>query len=315
MSQMSLALCIPAYNAAKYLPRLLESALAQSIPFNEIWVYDDCSTDETGKVAIEYGAKVIRGDVNRGCSYGKNILAENTTCDWIHFHDADDLLLPNFTTSAHHWMQMPDAPDTVLFAFEYRDGQTNELLSIANFDDVELQKDAISYTIRQQINPFCGLYRRSTFLKVGGYDLDPNVLYNEDVAFHVRAARRGMTFRADPTVTLINYRYSNSMSQANPDKCIAAHVCVLEKAALESEQCYHGLIAQKLWGAAGSAGSCLDWEVADRAVNLAVKLAGRKPKTSDSYWFRLLASVNAPLALRVREFFIRVLRPHLRQHA
>jgi len=115
-------------------------------------------------------------------------------------------------------------------------------------------------------------------------------------------------------VTLINYRYSNSMSQANLDKCIAAHVCVLEKAALESEQRYHGLIAKKLWGAAGSAGSCLDWEVADRAVNLAVKLAGRKPKTSDSYWFRLLASIHAPLALRVREFFIRVLRPHLRQH-
>jgi hypothetical protein len=35
MSYPSLALCIPAYNAAKYLPRLLESAISQQIPFDE----------------------------------------------------------------------------------------------------------------------------------------------------------------------------------------------------------------------------------------------------------------------------------------
>jgi len=93
----TLALCIPAYNAAAYLPRLLTSAVNQAIPFTEILVYDDCSTDSTAAIARSYGANVISGSVNKGCSFGKNALAEKTTCEWIHFHDADDELLPNFT--------------------------------------------------------------------------------------------------------------------------------------------------------------------------------------------------------------------------
>src|SRR3954453_5367691 len=104
-SHPSLALCIPAYNAAAYLPRLLVSAIRQTLPFNEIWVYDDCSTDGTAAMAERYGARVMRGDVNRGCSIGKNRLAAETKCEWIHFHDADDELLPNFVERARVWME------------------------------------------------------------------------------------------------------------------------------------------------------------------------------------------------------------------
>src|SRR5690348_347154 len=85
----TLALCIPAYNAGRYLPRLLRAAHAQEgPPFDEILVYDDCSTDDTAAIAGAYGATVIRGDVNRGCSFGKNQLAQRAVSDWIHFIDA-----------------------------------------------------------------------------------------------------------------------------------------------------------------------------------------------------------------------------------
>src|SRR3712207_6350869 len=100
MDKPTLALCIPAYNAANYLPRLLKSAQNQIVPFDEILVYNDCSKDTTAQVAMQYGAKVVEGDINRGCSFGKNKLAQVTSCSWIHFHDADDELLPTFTTLA-----------------------------------------------------------------------------------------------------------------------------------------------------------------------------------------------------------------------
>ena len=45
--------------------------------------------DETSAIAEHYRAHVVRGDINRGCSHGKNVLATRTTADWIHFHDAD----------------------------------------------------------------------------------------------------------------------------------------------------------------------------------------------------------------------------------
>jgi hypothetical protein len=90
---------------------------------------------------------------------------------------------------------------------------------------------------------------------------------------------------------------------------------VLEKAALESHSQYHQLIAEKLWTAAGVAGSYLAWDVADKAADLAVRLGGGKGAANNSYWFRTFALINPPLALRVRELLIRFLRPQLRQES
>jgi glycosyltransferase involved in cell wall biosynthesis len=309
MSEPSIALCIPAYNAAWCLPRLLASAEAQTVPFSEILVYDDCSTDDTAAVARQHGATVVSGDVNRGCSYGKNHLAEVATSEWLHFHDADDELKPNFVEVAMKWARLADdAPDAVLFSYEERNGDTGDLHCIQSFDHAQLSTDPVAYSIDRQINPFCGLYRRAAFLRVGGYDLDPEVLYNEDVAFHVRAARRGMTFGADPAVTVINYRMSNSMSQGNLARCIAAHVRVMEKAAEESDPRYHPLIAKKLWHAAGIAGSYLDWSTAERAAEGARKLGHPVPPDGNAL-YKAVARLQPLLALRIRELAIRRLRP------
>ncbi|MBE9005329.1 glycosyltransferase family 2 protein [Fortiea sp. LEGE XX443] len=312
MSHPSLALCIPAYNATAYLPRLLESALAQTISFDEIWVYDDCSTDETGKVAAEFEAKVIRGEINRGCSHGKNILAEHTTCEWIHFHDADDALYPNFVEQARKWMVLDNSPDVVLFNYECRRDDTGELIGIRQFDDAELRRDAIAYTIREQINPFCGLYRRSAYLQAGGYDTDPLVLYNEDVAFHCRMAIAGLKFAADSTVTIINYCRANSMSAANQIKCTKAQFHVMRKVAESLNGKYSHEIAQKLWGIAGVAAAYLDWEIADNCVDLAISIHHETPNNLSAL-FRFLCSFNPYFAIRVRERLIRFLKPQLRQ--
>ncbi|MEH2307062.1 glycosyltransferase family 2 protein [Nostoc sp.] len=312
MTHPSLALCIPAYNATAYLPRLLESALAQTIPFDEIWVYDDCSTDETGKVAAEFGAKVIRGEINRGCSHGKNVLAEHTTCEWIHFHDADDALYPNFVEQAHQWMALENPPDVVLFNYEWRRDDTGELLGIYKFDDAELRRDPIAYTIQKQINPFCGLYRRSAYLQAGGYDTDPLVLYNEDVAFHCRMAIAGLKFAAEPTTTIINYYRANSMSSANQIKCAQAQFHVMRKVSESLKGEYSHEISQKLWGIAGVSAAYLDWNTADSCVNLAFSLHSKTPNHLSAL-FRLLCNFNPYFAIRFREWLIRFLKPQLRQ--
>jgi glycosyltransferase involved in cell wall biosynthesis len=292
MSSQSLALCIPAYNAAEYLPRLLESAISQQVPFDEIWVYDDRSTDETGQIAAKYGAKVIRGDINRGCSYGKNALAEKTSCDWIHFHDADDALYPNFVEQAHKWMALENPPDIVLFDYEWRRDDNGELINVRKFDDTELRRDAISYAIREQINPFCGLYLRSAYLRAGGYDTDPLVLYNEDVAFHCRMAIAGLKFAAEPIITIINYYRSNSMSSANQIKCIKAKFHVMRKVSESLKGKYAEEITQNLWAIAGNAGAYLDWETADSCLQLALSLNNKPPKNLSSYSDYYLAIIH-----------------------
>src|SRR5690625_6876065 len=79
-----------------------------------------------------------------------------------------------------------------------------------------------------------------------------------------------------------------SMSQANGAKCARAQYHVMRKAAASSPDRYAPLIADRLWGIAGVAGRYLDWETADEAVALAVKLNGRTPSTdAGSSAFRL----------------------------
>jgi glycosyltransferase involved in cell wall biosynthesis len=308
----SISLCIPAYNASAYLPRLLRSALAQEIPFNEIWVYDDCSEDDTGDIALKYGAQVVRGDVNRGCSHGKNILAQHTKCEWIHFHDADDELYPNFVSIAHKWISLENPPDIILFDYEWREDDTKKLIGIRHFDSEQLKADPIAYTIREQINPFCGLYLRTSYLKSGGYDTDPLVLYNEDVAFHCRMAIAGCRFNAEPNITIINYRRSNSMSATNQIKCIRAHFQVMKKVACSVGDKYGEQIAEKLWQLAGVSASYLDWYTTNHSVRLALTLSQVSP-FHHKYILKLLWLINPYLSIWLREILIRVAKPKLRR--
>jgi glycosyltransferase involved in cell wall biosynthesis len=308
----TLALLIPAFNATHWLPRLLESAAGQTEPFDEIWVYDDCSADDTAAVAERYGARLVRGAVNRGCSCGKNALAARTQADWLHFHDADDALLPNFVALARKWMA-DGRFDVVLFDYEWREDDTGELLAVRHFDASDLARDPRSYALRVQINPFCGLYRREAFLSAGGYDEDPLVLYNEDVAVHIRLAFAGLSFAAESDVSIINYRRSDSMSASNHLKCIQAQYHVMRKLASHRDAApYSREIAVSLWGAAAGLASHLDWCAADRAALLAMQLAGPALAPSREH-FRALCRLSPRLALRVREGLIRMFKPQYRE--
>ncbi|MGE3914216.1 MAG: glycosyltransferase family 2 protein [Hyphomicrobiaceae bacterium] len=308
----TLALLIPAYNAAAFLPRLLKSAQAQTVPFDQIWVYDDCSTDNTGAVAQAYGAKVLRGKTNKGCSEGKNALARHVETDFLHFHDADDELLPNFVSLAQKWIER-DRYDVILFDYEWRDEESGKLISLRRFDPMALELDARAYAIKEQINAICGLYRRSKFLETGGYDTDKLVLYNEDVAFHIRQAFAGLRFSAESEVSIINWYRSNSMSSGNAAKCAIAHFHVLRRTlSFNGAEKYHREIGAKLWSAAGVLGSLSCWAEADQAARLASSLA---PPTdaAGSKVFQRLATISPTMALRLREHYMRHFKPNLRE--
>jgi glycosyltransferase involved in cell wall biosynthesis len=312
MARPTLALCIPAYNAARHLPRLLASARAQRVPFDEVLVFDDRSADDTAAVAEAGGARVIRGEENRGCSFGKNALAAASASDWLHFHDADDDLLPHFVEVAARWMGAERAPDVVMIAYEDRDEQGNRL-DLRQFDDWALRVDPIRQTLVEKHNN-CGIYRRAAFLAAGGFDLDPRVLYNEDDAMHCQLARAGLRFRADATISAAIVQRAGSMSRDHRRACGRAMYHVFEKSARLLPPRYHPVVARRLWHTAGVCSTYLDWEYADRSARLAVELGARVPP--EGRWlFRSLCRLAPGLALRARELAIRGFRPALRRDA
>ena len=238
-------------------------------------------------------------------------MVERTRCEWVHFHDSDDLLLPNFISSARGWMSQENV-DVVAFGCEERWEDTRQLISVSCPDDRFLTADPVGYTIQNKINAISGIYRRSVFLAAGGFDLDTDVLFNEDEACHCKLARAGVRFRGDPTVTVVNLRRRSSMWTANQAKCHEAHYHVMRKALVGPGGDRHKeAIATQLWHVVAGAGSHLDWRTADKAAALAMQIAGSSTAPSGPM-FKALCCLSPRVAIRIREGLIRAFKPRLR---
>ena len=89
---------VPAYNCSEFLPKCMESLLAQSYPEVEIILVDDGSTDETGNIcdsyAGKYGSVKVSHQNNQGQSGARNNGIKKASGKWICYVDADDVIHP-----------------------------------------------------------------------------------------------------------------------------------------------------------------------------------------------------------------------------
>jgi glycosyltransferase involved in cell wall biosynthesis len=94
---MKVSAIIPAFNRGKYLPRAINSALAQTVPVDEILVVDDGSTDGSANlVESRYGShvRVVR-QTNTGVAGARRRGIQEASGEWIAFLDSDDEWLPD----------------------------------------------------------------------------------------------------------------------------------------------------------------------------------------------------------------------------
>jgi glycosyltransferase involved in cell wall biosynthesis len=305
-----LALLIPARNASPFLGRLLASAAAQTRAFDEIRVFDDASDDDTAGLARRHGAIVHRSDVRCGPSAGKNQLASETSCDWVHFHDADDALEPEFVSRAKAWID-GDAADVVLFATEDKTEGTGQSQAIRTWDDAALAADPISFAIEQTITN-CGIYRRSAFLYAGGFATSLEFQYSEDQAMHLGLALAGLRFRSDSYPGVVIYRRGGSMSSGHPVACARSQVEVLKHAAAQTGRRYPDVIGARAWLLAGVCAGYSDWTYVRECLRLARRVGYRVP--SRQHWLvRAVATVAPEAAVVGREALIRAFKPALRR--
>lgn len=93
-----ISVIVPAYNNAPWLPRCLDSILAQTYSNLEILVVNDGSTDNTVQVLEAYAAKDSRirpiHKENGGVTSARLRGVSESTGEWIGFVDGDDLIEP-----------------------------------------------------------------------------------------------------------------------------------------------------------------------------------------------------------------------------
>jgi len=96
MSKPSLTVLIPAYNEAQVIARTLQSLGLQTYHPDNILVVDDGSSDDTGRIAAELGAEVVRPASNTGCKAGAiNFGLPFVETEWLVTLDADTALAPD----------------------------------------------------------------------------------------------------------------------------------------------------------------------------------------------------------------------------
>lgn len=100
---MKFSILIPTLNEEKYLGKLLDSLLSQTLKDFDVIVVDAHSDDKTVAVAKKYehslNIKVINSK-KRNISYQRNLAAKNATTDLI-FFDADVVPEKNFLAKIH----------------------------------------------------------------------------------------------------------------------------------------------------------------------------------------------------------------------
>lgn len=85
---------MPNYNGASWIKETIESVLAQTYTNWELLFVDDCSTDNSLKMAQAFSderIKTFRMDKNSGAAAARNKALRETKGKWIAFLDSDDL--------------------------------------------------------------------------------------------------------------------------------------------------------------------------------------------------------------------------------
>lgn len=123
-----ISVVVPVYNVEKYLPKCLDSLLAQTWQELEVIVVDDGSPDNSWDIMQEYARRDSRVRLirqkNGGLSAARNAGVEAAQGEWIGFLDSDDYVAPEMYETLYRAAVERDAQMAVCsFAYVTPDGK------------------------------------------------------------------------------------------------------------------------------------------------------------------------------------------------
>ena len=137
MSKVTVLVAV--YNAEAWLPRCLDSLLAQTLPDIQIVCIDDASTDHSLQLLQQYAERDARIEVivlgeNHGQAFARNQGLKKAQGEYVCFLDADDWLSPDALSSAVAVFESHSETDSVLFQVDIVNPDGIERLPLPEFE-------------------------------------------------------------------------------------------------------------------------------------------------------------------------------------
>ena len=203
MEQPLVSVIIPVYNGERFVGEAIESVLKQGLSASavEIIVIDDGSTDGTTAAVDRFGDQVrCHRQPNRGAAAARNTGLAIARGELIGLLDSDDLYADGMLQATTTLLQANPAVDIVMGYSQY-----------LFLDGADLSARAFRFAddTRRALNllPSAGLYRRSVFGRVGGFD--ETLPFADDFDWFARAREQQTTIQVLNQVTQY-YRFHNN---------------------------------------------------------------------------------------------------------
>jgi glycosyltransferase involved in cell wall biosynthesis len=283
------SLLIPAYNAASFLPRLAQSVTSMHGSFARIICYDDGSDDETARVSESLGFDTIVATENRGAIYARNRLAEESNTEFIHFHDADDLIHEDFLTFVEP--KLVDTADVVSCDGDWLDDGSRTVCLRWRFSERDMACNSLRTLLRTPLGLNQSTIRRSTFFDVGGFNADLPIW--EDADLHIRIAASGGRFSHVERVLTYSLRRPDTFSHDYRRSAICRFGYLQRYLAADWASCVADVLAEQLETVALNLLAYREWARAREALRLA-RRNGRRAPVSRNPVVKLLRDAGLP---------------------
>lgn len=198
MADFKISIILPVYNGEKYLSQSIESCLNQTFKNIELIIVNDCSTDNSLKIATQYAQKDARikiinnienqklpASLNIGHNEAKGDFITWTSDDNFYEHDALERLLNSL---------LENEADIVYSNIFLIDNLGKRIREVRLLD--------LENLIFGNVIGSCFLYRQNVFKKNKGYN--ENLFLIEDYDFWLRAILHSKYYKLDQF--LYNYR-------------------------------------------------------------------------------------------------------------
>ena len=214
---------VPVYNGRQYLPSCLNALISGQGVDCEIVVVDDCSIDETQRVAQEFKVTYLKTAERSGPAAARNLGVQHARGRVVAFVDADVVLRPeSLRLIADDFRKDPELA-AVFGSYDEAPAESNFVSQYKNLMHHYVHQSATEAQVSFWAG--CGAIRKDIFLEVGGFDVarfpKPSI---EDIELGLRLSKIGKKIRLNKNLqgthlkkwTLSGLVYTDIFSRAVP---------------------------------------------------------------------------------------------------